>query len=1019
MRCPSLEERRKLSRRRVPRSPTLLLLLFCLTANAALAARVEFVGDYSFDIDQGANSVTVEVQELRNPSGAATTGPLFLSLRHTECDAPASPGLASFEVDYEADEAGRPGLYPLDRVVAGGDSSLAPQRSWTGIRFTTRYRPPPAGTWRRHLAVFELDVAEIEEGTLELIGAATFPYRHVQRGREDYDSCFTAMTLDANGSHRGYISLLDSGDYYRLQSWSRGALVVEIDQSFDAVAQLLDVEGRLLTAGEADDGSGNARIRRQVDDRVYYLRIAPGPGGYGNYGNYTLRSAVTPGAAGAARDRDDDTLKRASPLRLGEEVGDAIDVAGDIDWWTFETDTRGRFAISTTGEADTFGSLFDASVEVLASDDDSGDLGNFRIDDSAIVEPGAYYLKVEGGRAATTGPYTLRVAHIPEDESGLPDLVVGLPDAGSPELAPGEPFVFAAEVRNRGNGASAPSAVRLYRSANRVISTGDEVAVTEGVDALAALATSDRFLRFGGAAAAGRYYLGACVRAVQGETDAHNNCSGAVRVMVRDTPADTTEEPAARRHSLPLVLSASDGGREGFVRIINRSDEAGTLLIHAVDDAGILYGPVEIAMSARETVHFNSRDLESGNLKKGMAGGIGPGQGDWRLEVVTELDIAPLAYVRTSDGFLTSMHETAAALDDGRYYVPFFNPASNTRQVSSLRLVNPGTEDAGVSVTGLDDRGDPPPEGSVWLTVPAGEARLITADELESGAGGLQGRFGSGSGKWRLFLSADASLEVSSLLESPTGNLANLSSRGRERSLPLVLPAAGGNRVGFVRLINWSDVPGEVRIHGIDDSGRRTDAVTLRVDAAAVAHFNSEDLESGNESKGLSGGIGQGTGGWRLELDSDLEVEALAYVRTADGFVTGMHGLAVGAEGIVDVPFLNPASNTSQESRLRLINPGETEALATVTGHDDNGAAPPYGLVRLTIPPGETRTITARQLETGANGLKGRFGDGAGKWRLEVASEQPIEVMSLLESPTGNLTNLSLAGAGTEADVRL
>ena len=120
-----------------------------------------------------------------------------------------------------------------------------------------------------------------------------------------------------------------------------------------------------------------------------------------------------------------------------------------------------------------------------------------------------------------------------------------------------------------------------------------------------------------------------------------------------------------------------------------------------------------------------------------------------------------------------------------------------------------------------------------------------------------------------------------------------------------------------------------------------------------------------------------------------------------------MHDLAVDVEGIVEVPFFNPAGNTMQASRLRLANPGGVSAMVTLTGRDDIGRAPPYGGTRVTVPPGESRTITARQLETGADGLSGRLGAGAGKWRLSVASEQPIEVMSLLESPTGNLTNLS------------
>ncbi|MCY4497459.1 MAG: hypothetical protein OXC14_09260, partial [Rhodospirillaceae bacterium] len=222
---------------------------------------------------------------------------------------------------------------------------------------------------------------------------------------------------------------------------------------------------------------------------------------------------------------------------------------------------------------------------------------------------------------------------------------------------------------------------------------------------------------------------------------------------------------------------------------------------------------------------------------------------------------------------------------------------------------------------------------------------------------------------------------------------------------------------GFVRVINWSDTRGSVRISGVPDSGRPTDAITLTLDAGAAAHFNSRDLEFGNEAKGLSGGIGHRDGDWRLELDSDLDVEALAYVRTDDGFVNGVHNLAVKVEGIVDVPFFNPASNARQASRLRLVNPGEDDAAVTISGRDDAGAEPYYGTVRLTVRAGDTRIITARELEAGARGLRGRFGDGIGKWRLSVASEQPIEVMSLLESPDGNLTNLSSPGGGALAPV--
>ena len=230
-------------------------------------------------------------------------------------------------------------------------------------------------------------------------------------------------------------------------------------------------------------------------------------------------------------------------------------------------------------------------------------------------------------------------------------------------------------------------------------------------------------------------------------------------------------------HTIPLVTSADNSSQQGFVRIINRSAQAGKVRIHAIDDEGRRYGPVDLSLDATQTRHFNSGDLEDGNPSKGLSGGVGDGTGNWRLELATELDIEILAYIRTPDGFLTSIHDVAAQADDGsmRFYAPIFNPDRNTDQQSRLRLINPGDSTAEIEITGRDDQGDSPPAGSVRLTLPAGAAHLLTAVELEQGAADFSGRFGVGSGKWQLFVSADRPIQVMSLLRSPTGELTNLS----------------------------------------------------------------------------------------------------------------------------------------------------------------------------------------------------------------------------------------------------
>ena len=235
------------------------------------------------------------------------------------------------------------------------------------------------------------------------------------------------------------------------------------------------------------------------------------------------------------------------------------------------------------------------------------------------------------------------------------------------------------------------------------------------------------------------------------------------------------------------------------MRIVNRSARAGTVRIDAVDDVGDRFGPASLALGSRATVHFNSSDLEAGNASKGLSTGVGDGQGDWRLVLTTALDIEALAYIRTPDGFLTSMHDVVqpevdirfspTEFDDAvRYRVPFFNPASNTSKVSRLRLVNPSSTGLVVTIRGRDAAGAPPPGGEVRLTLAADASRTVTAQALERGAPGLQGRFGNGAGKWSLWVSAeDASsalplsrpLQIVNLLHSRgSGNLANLSSAG-------------------------------------------------------------------------------------------------------------------------------------------------------------------------------------------------------------------------------------------------
>ena len=245
-------------------------------------------------------------------------------------------------------------------------------------------------------------------------------------------------------------------------------------------------------------------------------------------------------------------------------------------------------------------------------------------------------------------------------------------------------------------------------------------------------------------------------------------------------PPDQSVDGAGGALSVPFLPSASDGlGRLGVVRVINHSDEAGEVRIDAIDDGGDSYGPVVLSVEAGEAVQFNSEDLENGDAQKGLSDGVDAGEGAWRLEMSSGLNIEVLAYVRSADGVFTAMHDTVPS-EAGRHHVAFFNPGSNTGLVSRLRLVNPGEEAAEVSIAGVDD-GGASPGSEVTTTVPAGAARTFTATDLESGGAGLDGALGDGEGKWRLTVESAQPLVAMSLLSDAMGRLTNLStSPGRE-----------------------------------------------------------------------------------------------------------------------------------------------------------------------------------------------------------------------------------------------
>ena len=410
-------------------------------------------------------------------------------------------------------------------MVAGGDSQLGAGGAWRDVRFTTGFRRPPAGVWRRHLVAYEYDSSLPDNGATTQIGATSFTGTYTVSGGDGDDGCLTATAIEANGRRSGSITSANDADYYRVEVPSRGELTVETTGNLDTFGHLLDAAGRDV-ADDDDGGAGrNFRFTRDVAEGTYHVRVSAYSS---NTGSYTLRLQHAP-ATGDDEDHND-TRAEATPIELGTDAQDAIDHAGDVDWWRFELPSRGDVTIKTTGTVDTVGRLVDASGNGVVEDDDGGSGTNFRI--HRALDAGVWYVRVAGYSDNDTGGYTLRVDHAPDSGATTPDLVVESPNVDNASVQAGASFTLSARVRNGGDGAATATVLRYYRSTDATISTADTVAGTDSVDALVAGASTNESVELTAPNSAGTYYYGACVDPVTEESDRSNNCSASVAVTV-------------------------------------------------------------------------------------------------------------------------------------------------------------------------------------------------------------------------------------------------------------------------------------------------------------------------------------------------------------------------------------------------------------------------------------------------------------------------------------------------------
>ena len=139
---------------------------------------------------------------------------------------------------------------------------------------------------------------------------------------------------------------------------------------------------------------------------------------------------------------------------------------------------------------------------------------------------------------------------------GTPDLIVGSPSASDSGPVAGVTFTLRATVRNLGDGASAATTLRYYRSTDATITTSDTEVGTDAVAELAPAGGGSEAVDLTAPASPGTYYYGACVDAVTDESDTTNNCSTSLPVTVQIT----VTEPEGHPDLVVAAPTVSDSG---------------------------------------------------------------------------------------------------------------------------------------------------------------------------------------------------------------------------------------------------------------------------------------------------------------------------------------------------------------------------------------------------------------------------------------------------------------------------
>lgn len=211
-----------------------------------------------------------------------------------------------------------------------------------------------------------------------------------------------ASPISLNSSTQGSIEVAGDQDWFSLDIPDLGTLDVFTSGTTNTVGRILDSSGSVLAENTGTNGV-NFDLSITVFPGIHYIEVsAVGD----SVGNYQLNTEFEESDDEFLVDDHGNDRDTATEVTVGQNVLGYIETSDDIDYFRFELSDASRLIAYTSGSLDTVGQLLDEEGEVLLDDDDSGNVGNFRIESE--LKAGTFFLTVSA-IANAIGPYVLHV----------------------------------------------------------------------------------------------------------------------------------------------------------------------------------------------------------------------------------------------------------------------------------------------------------------------------------------------------------------------------------------------------------------------------------------------------------------------------------------------------------------------------------------------------------------------------------------------------------------------------------